>query len=131
MAHPGKAPRHLLVIDDDPGCLYTFGALLQMLGHRVERAPSGEAGLALLRQRPVDLVLTDLQMPGLTGWEVARRAKTLQPGLPVVLVTGSAHTIAPDQPERRFVDGILAKPCRVAALQAVLGALPRSVAATA
>ena len=120
MAHPGKASRHLLVIDDDPTCRYTFGALLQKRGHRVEEAASGEAGLALLQQRPVDLVLTDLRMPGLTGWEVARLAKALHPDLPVVLVTGSAHTIAPDQPERQFVDAILAKPVAMAELQAVL-----------
>ena len=131
MVHPGKASRHLLVIDDDPACRYTFGALLQKLGHRVERAASGEAGLALLQQRPVDLVLTDLRMPGLTGWDVARLAKAMHPRLPVVLVTGSAHAIAPDQPERRFVDAILAKPCELAALQAVLGALTMHVSAAA
>jgi len=129
MEYSGQAPRHLLVIDDDLACRYTFGCLLRRLGHRVEEAESGSAGLAILQQRPVDLVLTDLQMPGLTGWEVARRAKALHPGLPVVLVTGSTHSIAPDQPERQFVDAILAKPCRVTELQAVLGALPGGVAA--
>jgi len=131
MVHPGKAPRHLLVIDDNPACRHTFGCLLRRLGHQVEEAENGSAGLAVLRQTPVDLVLTDLRMPGLTGWEVARRAKALQPGLPVVLVTGSAHAIAPDQPERRFVDAILAKPCELATLQAVLGALTVHVPAAA
>ena len=131
MAHPGKASRHLLVIDDNPARRYTFGCLLRRLGHQVEEAESGVAGLAVLRQTPVDLVLTDLRMPGLTGWEVARRAKALHPDLPVVLVTGSAHTIAPDQPERQFVDAILARPCEPAALQAVLGALTMHVPAAA
>ncbi len=131
MAHARKAPRHLLVIDDDPTCRYTFGTLLQKLGYQVGEAASGEAGLALLRNTPVDLVLTDLQMPGLTGWEVARRAKALHPNLPVVLVTGSTHAIAPDQPERQFVDAILAKPCRVAELLAVLRVLPGGVTTAA
>ena len=131
MAHPGTASRHLLVIDDEPACRHTFGYLLRRLGHRVDEAESGMAGLALLRQTPVDLVLTDLRMPGLTGWEVARQAKTLHPGIPVVLVTASAHTIARDQPERQFVDAVLAKPCGVAELQAVLGALTGGLAAAA
>ena len=131
MAYPGTAPRHLLVIDDDPACRHSFGALLRRLGHQVDEAEGGVAGLALLRQTPVDLVLTDLRMPGLTGWEVARLAKALHPRLPVVLVTGSARSIAPEQPERQFVDAILAKPCGVAELQAVLGALTGGVAAAA
>ncbi len=129
MGQAGKAPRHLLVIDDDPAFRHTFGYLLRRLGHRVDEAESGEAGLAFLRQTPVDLVLTDLTMPGLTGWEVARLAKTLFPGLPVVLVTGCAHALAPDQPERRFVDAILTKPCGLVAIQAVVDALTVEVPA--
>jgi two-component system response regulator YesN len=94
----------------------------------VNAAESGSAGLALLRQTPVDLLMTDLTMPGLTGWDVAQLAKAMHPRLPVVLVTGFAHTIPPDQPERQFVDAILAKPCGVAAMQAVIGPLTRDVA---
>jgi CheY-like chemotaxis protein len=118
-----SAPRRLLVIDDDPSCRTTIAYLLQKLGHTVEAAESGSAGLALLRQKPVDLVLTDLMMPGLTGWDVARLAKAMRPQLPVVLVTGCAQTIPLDQPERQFVDAILAKPCGPAAMQAVIGPL--------
>jgi two-component system sensor histidine kinase EvgS len=130
MAYPGKVPRDLLVIDDEPACRHTFGHLLRWLGHRVEEAESGLAGLAVLRRRRVDLVMTDLRMPGLTGWEVARLAKALHPCLPVVLVTGSTHSIAPDQPERQFVDAILPKPCGLAELQAVLDSLAVDIAAT-
>jgi CheY-like chemotaxis protein len=118
-----SAPRRLLVIEDDPSCRTTISYLLQKLGHAVEAAESGSAGLALLRQKSVDLVLTDLIMPGLTGWDVARLVKAMHPQLPVVLVTGCAHTIPPDQPERQFVDAILAKPCGPAAMQAVIGPL--------
>jgi CheY-like chemotaxis protein len=127
MAQAEKAPRHLLIIDDDPSFRHTFGYLLRRLGHRVEEAEGGVAGLARLRETPVDLVLTDLTMPDLTGWEVARRAKSMYPGLPVVLVTGCAHAIAPDQPERRFVDLILAKPCGLTQVQAAVGALTMDV----
>jgi CheY-like chemotaxis protein len=119
MVNPGIGSLDILLIDDDPAFRTVVGTLLRRLGHRVEEAASGAAGLALLSQTPVDLVLTDLRMPGLTGWEVARVAKSLHPGLPVVLVTGSAATLPPDQPERQFVDVILAKPCGAADLQAV------------
>jgi len=125
MTDSESASRRLLVIDDDSACRTTIADLLQRLGYTVEAAESGSAGIALLRQQPVDLVVTDLMMPGLTGWDVARLAKAMRPRLPVVLVTGCAHTIAPDQPERAFVDAILAKPFGVAVMQAVIGPLTR------
>ena len=127
MTDSGSVPRRLLVIDDDPACRPIFEYLLRKLGHAVEVAESGSAGIALLRQKPVDPVMTDLGMPGLTGWDVARLVKAMQPRLPVVLVTGSAQTIPPDQPERTWVDAILAKPCGAAAVQTVIGALTRDL----
>jgi CheY-like chemotaxis protein len=128
MTDSGSPPRRLLVIDDDPACRLTFGCLLRRLGHTVDEAENGPAGLAILRQKPVDLVMTDLMMPGLTGWDVARLAKAIHPRLPVVLVTGCMHTIPPDQPERTCVDAILAKPCGVAEMQRVIGGLTRDLA---
>jgi CheY-like chemotaxis protein len=119
-----------LVIDDDPACRFTMGCLLRRLGHTVDEAESGSAGVAILRQKPVDLVMTDLMMPGLTGWDVARLAKTIHPRLPVVLVTGCMHMIPPDQPELTCVDAILAKPCGVAEMQRVIGGLTRGPADT-
>jgi CheY-like chemotaxis protein len=94
----------------------------------VEAAESGAAGLAILQQQPVDLVLADLTMPGLSGWDVARLTKAMHPHLPVVLVTGWTHTMSPDQPERQVVDAILAKPFGMAAIQAVIGPLTRDLA---
>jgi CheY-like chemotaxis protein len=102
--------------------------VLQKLGYMVEAAESGAAGLAILQQQPVDLVLADLTMPGLSGWDVARLTKAMHPHLPVVLVTGWTHTMSPDQPERQVVDAILAKPFGMAAIQAVIGPLTRDLA---
>ena len=130
MTDSENVSRRLLIIDDDPSCRTTIAYLLQRLGHTVEAAESGSAGLALLRHKPVDLVLTDLVMPGLTGWDVARFAKGIRPRLPVVPVTGWAHAISADQPERQFVDAILAKPFGVAAMQAVIGTLTRDPSET-
>ena len=125
MTDAGSIARRLLIIDDDSACRTTIGWLLRKLGHTVTTAESGSAGLALLRQTPVDLVMTDLNMPGITGWTVARLVKAMRPRLPVVLLTGDAYAIPLDQPERAWVDAILAKPCGVAAMQAVIGALTR------
>jgi len=125
MTDAGSVPRRLLVIDDDASYRRAIGWLLRKLGHTVAEAESGSAGLALLRQQPVDLVMTDLNMPGLTGWAVARLAKAMHPHLPVVLVTGDAAAIPRDQPERRYVDALLAKPCGLAEIQTAIGPLTR------
>jgi CheY-like chemotaxis protein len=126
MTDARSVPRRLLLVDDDESYRNAVGLLLRTLGHTVAEAESGSAGLALLRQQPVDLVMTDLMMPGLTGWDVARLVKAVHPRLPVVLVTGCAEAIPPDQPERTWVDAILAKPCGLAEIQAVIGALTRA-----
>lgn len=131
MTDARSVARRILVIDDDPSCRMTMAYLLQKLGHTVEATESGSAGLALLRQQPVDLVMTDLTMPGLTGWAVARLAKAMRPHLPVVLVSGDAYAIPLDLPERRYVDALLAKPCGLAEIQGVIGPLTRGLADTA
>ena len=123
MTDYASTPRRLLVIDDDPIYRTAIAHLLQRLGHMVDVAENGFAGLALLGRQAADLVFTDLMMPGLTGWDVARLAKAMHPRLPVVLVTAAAHTIAPDQPQRTWVDAILPKPLVVSAAQAVIGTL--------
>jgi CheY-like chemotaxis protein len=127
-AGSGNTPRRLLLIDDDPACRTALECLLRKLGHTVESAENGTAGLARLRQTPVDLVMTDLNMPGLTGWAVAQIVKAMHPRLPVVLVTGDAQAIVLEQPERAWVDAILAKPCGATALQAVIDPLTRHLA---
>jgi CheY-like chemotaxis protein len=129
MTDAKHVPRRLLVIDD-ASYRDTVGWLLRKIGHTVAEAESGSAGLAILRQQPVDLVMTDLTMPGLTGWAVARLVKAMRPHLPVVLVTGDAYAITLDLPERRYVDALLAKPCGLADIQAVIGPLTRDRADT-
>lgn len=123
--------RRLLVIDDDPMVRKTLAQLLRNAGHRVEEADDGSAGLAVLNKMPVDLVLTDLGMPGLSGWEVARAVKAGHPYLPVVLVTGWAGAIAMEHQGRAFVDAILPKPSRFQEIQTVIGHLTGEAAGAA
>jgi signal transduction histidine kinase len=78
----------ILIIDDEKSIRETLGAFLQDEGHRVRTASSGEEGLWLLEERPADLVVTDLKMPGLSGIDVLSRIRERWPGCEVVLVTG-------------------------------------------
>lgn len=66
-------PFNILVVDDNPDLVETLVAVLQMLGHRVAPARSGEDALVQMEASPPDLVLMDVGMPGMSGYDVARR----------------------------------------------------------
>jgi CheY-like chemotaxis protein len=118
-------PRRLLLIDDSAPFRQTMARLLRVAGHTVLEAETGSAGLAILRTNPADLVLTARDMPGLSGWDVARLVKATYPRVPVVLVTRSVDPIAADRRERELVDAILRPPFQFTELRALIGRLTR------
>ncbi|MDB5420995.1 MAG: sensor histidine kinase, partial [Brevundimonas sp.] len=107
-ATPTIAPLTVLAVDDDELVLTNTCALLAEMGHSVLHARSGPSALALLRAQPVDLLLTDFAMPGMTGAELAAIANRDWPGMRILMVSGYA-----DMPEGSAV-GVprLAKPFR-------------------
>jgi DNA-binding response OmpR family regulator len=80
----------LLVVDDDPSCLESVCAYLEDSGFGVSRARDGREGLAAIERESPDLVLLDLQMPGLHGLEVLAAVRERSPATPVVVFSGSA-----------------------------------------
>ena len=80
-------PATLLVADDDPGLRESLERTLTREGYRVILASDGNAALERLRAGGIDLVLTDLKMPGLTGIEVLRAARAIAPDVDVILLT--------------------------------------------
>ena len=119
-AAPAAAPSTILAVDDDALILMSTASMLEDLGHRVIEAGSGGKALEILRSDvPIDLLLTDYAMPGMTGLELARAAQELRPGLKILLATGYA-----DLPEGAALDlPRLPKPYRQDQLAAQLGAL--------
>ena len=77
----------LLVVDDDPGLRESLQRTLTRAGYQVVLASDGRSALDLMQGTPLDLVLTDLRMPGMTGVELLRAAKTLLPDVDVILIT--------------------------------------------
>ena len=94
---PAEQPvggRHLVYIDDYEAMTFLAGRLLRKQGFRVSTFSSGEEAMEWLQQHPqevVDLLLTDQNMPGLSGVDVARALQTLRPGLPVAIVSGHVN----------------------------------------
>lgn len=85
------AQRVVLVVDDETIILWGTASLLESLGYTVIRATSGCAALEVLHDRQeISALLTDFQMPRMTGIELAEAARQFRPDLPVVIATGHA-----------------------------------------
>src|SRR5271165_3557461 len=98
-------PSLILCIDDESLSLRVRQLVLASAGYEVLTASSGEAGLEVLKQNPVDLVIADHFLSGKTGTEIAREIKELKPEVPILIVSASAEK--PSGLE--FADGFLPK----------------------
>src|ERR1700741_2595049 len=87
---PGRTAT-ILVVDDDPLIAMSTVDMLEDLGHTVIEAHSAKRALEILEAgQPIDLMMTDQAMPGMTGIELAEIARTKRPDMPVLLATGYA-----------------------------------------
>jgi DNA-binding NtrC family response regulator len=84
----------LLIVDDDPSVLEVLDARLQSAGFSVLKAENGENALQLLKGHKVELLISDMKMPGMSGMEVLAKARVIQPGVPVIFLT--AYGTIPD-----------------------------------
>jgi len=86
----GSAAARALVVDDDPGLLGLLTRLLELEDLDVTAVSSGEAALAAARDERPDLAILDVNLPGLSGYEVCRALRELYgPALPIVFVSGA------------------------------------------
>jgi CheY-like chemotaxis protein len=118
-------PSRLLLVEDDPLLRMTLAEVLGEAGFAVLEAEDAESALGLLAAHDdLALLLTDINLPGADGFALARAARRLRPGLPVVYASG--RLTEPD-PRRALPDApFLAKPFSVsAALDALHGAMAR------
>jgi CheY-like chemotaxis protein len=106
----------ILVVEDDVSLLQVTCALLERKGVKTFSALDGQKALEVLAQEPVDLVLSDVQMPNMDGVELLAEIRRKNPEIPVVLfITGQAQL---DEAEsiRLGSSGLLRKPVRIAVL---------------
>jgi signal transduction histidine kinase/CheY-like chemotaxis protein len=92
---PAVQTGNILLVEDDPASAEVAASILEVGGHRVAVRHDGESALECLRaeEDEYDLVITDVLMPGVNGLQVAEGAASLQPGLPVMLMTGSGDDL--------------------------------------
>ncbi|NQU45385.1 diguanylate cyclase [bacterium] len=116
---PSSAPRNLriLVVDDETAIREIFRDVLEPDGHEIFLAESGEKALQIAENQQFDLVFTDLSMPGMSGWEVARQIKQIHPETVIVLTSGWGKDFNQQHMAQHGVSHILPKPVPVETLQ--------------
>jgi GAF domain-containing protein/CheY-like chemotaxis protein/anti-sigma regulatory factor (Ser/Thr protein kinase) len=107
------APLRCLVVDDEEEVAEVVADILSAAGHTAVVAGSGQAAMDRLSAERFDLVFTDLAMPGMTGWEVARAVKDRTPEVAVVMMSGFGVEVAPEDLRRNGVDLVLVKPLQI------------------
>ena len=107
----------ILCVDDDGLVLAVTADLLRELGHDVIEAAGGTAAQIIANTTPIDMLVTDIHMPGgPDGLQLAEYARSRTPGLPVIYFSGLAHVVPRD------VDGVvLSKPCSLGQLEQAIG----------
>src|SRR4051794_29541887 len=123
---PALQPARILVVDDEPAVRRFVTDALRSSGYDVVGAGSGREALGVVyghSQTPT-LLLTDIEMPGMTGVELAARVRADRPAIRVILMTGREASAARARERAGLVEGVLLKPFGLAELlDAVLDAL--------
>ncbi|MFC1511247.1 response regulator transcription factor [Candidatus Margulisiibacteriota bacterium] len=114
--------KHILVIDDQESMRNIVAQMLRNEGYQVSEADNGQAGLRLFVQNKYafDLILADVNMPKIDGFEFLKKVKTLSPNSPVIFLTGINEEVAKTVGTEYKVDGIIKKPFVVEEALAVI-----------
>lgn len=107
---PSDTGRRILVVDDDRDVLTFMKLALECEGLDVTCAEGGEEALDLLAERSYRVLLTDQNMPGMDGFELARQARLIQPGLTVFMGTGHLYPGIEQRATTAGIREVLGKP---------------------
>ncbi len=103
-------PARILVIDDEDSVRDILSRMLKINGHQVVVASNGEEGIERFKSEPFDIVFTDLGMPRLSGWEVGKTIKGINPKVPIAMITGWGVELDREKMGESGIDLIISKP---------------------
>jgi signal transduction histidine kinase/CheY-like chemotaxis protein len=110
VAHPANAMPRLLVVDDEDFVRDLLKEMLEVEGCEVLLAESGNEALAMFRETQFDAICTDVGMPGMSGWELAREIRHLDQRIPIAVITGWGEAVGSNEQKAAGVDWVIAKP---------------------
>lgn len=114
--------KHILIVDDEPFISDVLRRILEANGYRVHAADSWDKGAETYRDSDFDLVLMDVVMPGISGFEAAKKIKAVHPEQKIVLLTGLGPGVAEEaiRDHDVVVEGYLFKPFTYQGVMAML-----------
>jgi len=115
-----RKPVSILIVEDEEGFAEVFTDMLSEYGHQVCVARSGDQAIERFQVGKFDLVFTDLGMPGMSGWQVAKSIKGINPSTPIVLLTGWGAAVEQEQLVNSGIDMVLSKPINIDDLSKVI-----------
>ncbi len=108
-----KNKLHILVVDDEKEICYILNAFLSKKGHKVKTVDNGADAIEIIKDEVFDLVLCDLNMQGVHGYEVVKVVNSLEERPKIGIITGSGEDIKPEEDKDFKVDFILNKPFKI------------------
>lgn len=125
-AHDNSIPAHkgrILIVEDEELVRIALSRMLSAWGHKVVSAESGREGLMKFRPGTFDIVISDLGMPDMMGWDVIRQVREREAAVHTILLTGWARQVDPAEAKLRGVDLVIAKPFDQLTLRRTVGHL--------
>ncbi len=113
MPFPEQQQPTILIVDDEPLMLELTSTYLETMGCRVLTASNGKIALEILAQEPVRLVLSDVNMALLNGYELAAEVRRLYPSVPIQLMSGFEGEVRHDVFDQKLHDQLIHKPFRL------------------
>ncbi len=110
VAQPANAMPRLLVVDDEDFVRDLLKDMLEGEDCEVTLASNGSEALALFREFQFDAICTDVGMPGMSGWELAREIRHLDQRIPIAVITGWGEAVGSNEQKAAGVDWVIAKP---------------------
>lgn len=117
---PTQKKRKVLIVDDQPIITDLLVDILNRMGYNSEVALGGRDGLKIFSKNDFDLVITDLGMPDVSGWELSKSVKKQDPSIPVILITAWGVDPDPGKLKNSGVDFVINKPFHIDHLEKIV-----------
>jgi two-component system cell cycle sensor histidine kinase/response regulator CckA len=111
-APPGKDNERILLVDDEIDLVESAIRVLRWMGYQVKGVTLPAEAVEMIRAQPhqFDLIISDFSMPQMNGIQLAEEIKRINPGIPIILLTGFGSDISKKQIKSNVINGIVTKP---------------------
>lgn len=124
-SHANSVSLNILIVDDEEKFSEVLSDMLSAYGHSVVIANRGAVAVQKFYDESFDLVITDLGMPEMSGWQVAIKVKESKPDIPVVLLTGWGAKVDEDMLAESGVDLVVSKPLKMADITSIINKISK------